>query len=70
VRRPDTETLGHKNQIGQRLCLHFAHHHAAMLLCGFFCVPQFAGNLLVEQAGRDQREDFALARGECGVSPL
>ena len=63
--RRDFELPGHPNQIGQRARAHFAHDAAAVRFDGQVSGAQFAGDLLVQQAGNNQRQDLTLARSQC-----
>ena len=58
------ELLCHPDEIGQRCRLHLAHDLTAVDLDGFFGRAQFAGNLFVEKASDDEREDLAFAWGQ------
>jgi hypothetical protein len=50
------------HEIGNRPDLHFCHHATAMNFDGLFRRPQFTGDLLVQAAGGDKRQDLALTR--------
>ena len=62
--RRDFELPGHPNQIGDGPRTHFAHDAAAVRFDGQVSGAEFAGDLLVQQAGNDQRQDLTLARSQ------
>src|SRR3981081_3192569 len=59
----DSERFGHSDQIGQRPRAHFFHDMPAMDLHGNLSQANLGRNLLVHQAGSDQSQNLALARG-------
>ena len=52
--RSHAESLGHQDQIGQRLRRHLVHHVAAMLLYRFLGDAELGRNLFVKETGRRQ----------------
>src|SRR6266850_3630940 len=55
------ELLSHPDEIGQRRGLHLPHDLAAMDLDGFLGRAKLAGDLLVQKALDDEREDLTFA---------
>ena len=55
------ELLCHPDEIGQRRRLHLPHDLAAMDLDGFLGRAKFSGDLFVQEASDDEREDLAFA---------
>src|SRR5262249_25539658 len=66
----DAEPFGHPDQVRQRTRRHLLHHPGAMDLDRLLADAQLPGDLLVDQAGGDQREHLALAGGELLVLHL
>ena len=60
----DPCALGEMNEFGHGLHLHFFHDAGAMDFDGFLDGAEVSGGLLVELAGDDVFQDFALARSE------
>src|SRR6516162_2538316 len=61
---PDTQEFRHPHQVGERARGHFPHDMPAMDLDGNLAQPQFAGDLLVHQAGSDEAHHLAFALGQ------
>src|SRR4051812_41121406 len=62
LRYDDPELIGQPDQLRHPCGLHLSHYLAAMHLDRHLADPEFAGDLLVEAAGDDQRHDLTLAR--------
>ena len=54
------QRLGHDDQLGQGVRLHFLHHPRPMHLYGLFDDPELSGDLLVQQPFHDEPENLAL----------
>ena len=63
-RRSQAESRGHGDQLGKRVCLHFAHHLTSVRLDRDLADPKFAADLLVQQTRDDQRHHLAFAWSE------
>src|SRR5438046_7426127 len=66
-RRSQAESRGHGDQLGKRVCLHFAHHLTSVRLDRYFADPKLAADLLVQQTRDDQRHHLAFAWSERSV---
>jgi hypothetical protein len=55
------ELLGHTDEVWERRRLHLPHDLAAMDLDGLLGRAKFAGDLFVQEASDDEREDLAFA---------
>src|SRR5712671_2305117 len=62
------EPRGHCHQVGERVSLHLSHHLAAVCLHRDLADAELAADLLVHQAGDDQRHDLPFAAGEAGMT--
>src|SRR3989440_10678493 len=61
---PNAEQFRHSHQVGERARGHFPHDMPAVNLDGNLAQPQFAGDLLVHQAGSDEAHHLAFALGQ------
>src|SRR5215510_13820258 len=61
---PDTQHFRHPHEIGERARGHCPHDMPAVDLDGNLAQPQFAGDLLVHQAGSDKPHHLAFALGQ------
>src|SRR5580704_6180592 len=69
VRCPcEAESRGHSHQVSQRAGLHFSHHLPTVSLHGDLADAELATDLLIQQAGDDQRHDFPFAAAERRVT--
>ena len=57
-----TECIRHAHKFCEGFCPHLSHDIAAMNLHGDLADADFAGDLFVHQAGRDEPHDFLFAR--------
>ena len=60
----ETQACGHLHQISERPGLHLSHHLPPVGLHCDFADPEFAADLLVHEAGDDQRHDLLFAATE------
>ena len=60
-RSKDTNPLGNRNQLGQRLDLHLFHHLVAMGLDGAFRGTELYRDLFVDLAANHEFENLSLA---------
>src|SRR5260370_31652729 len=63
-RRREAESRGHIHQLGESAGLHFPHHLASMGLHRDLADAELATDLLIQQAGHDQRHDLPFAAAE------
>jgi hypothetical protein len=60
----DFELLGHSDQIGERVGTHLSHHAATVHFDCLLGGPKLAGDLLVQEASNNERQDLVLAWSE------